>query len=58
MKTMDKVISMKKAMENCGKLPISLDVTQAEKIVLSQWIAKLSAATYDKGFEDGQKNEE
>jgi hypothetical protein len=50
--------SANEALLSVGQLEIPLDITQAEKIVLSQWVASIAAACYDRGFKDGRgKNE-
>jgi hypothetical protein len=46
---------MDEALEGIGELPIKLDITEAERIVLSQWIGKITGTTFSKGFEFGVK---
>lgn len=55
MKIEDKNKSIAEVLMKLEKLPITLPISQAENIVLSQWIAKIAELSYERGFEDGQK---
>jgi hypothetical protein len=52
----DKINSAQEAVEEVGKLEIDLPISKAEQIVLTQWISRIVAACYDRGFKDGNRN--
>jgi hypothetical protein len=51
----DKIERVKQIMDAVGKLPIGLDLSEAERYVLGQWIAKMVGTAYETGLSDGER---
>jgi hypothetical protein len=54
MNAQEKYESLDKTMQSLDKLPMPLNITKEDRKMLSIWISRAVATTYDKGFEDGQ----